>query len=434
MYNYNVPKDYTAECKVIGCMLYDQYGLNTAVNMLNTNDFYFKDNANIFDCILELHRQSKPVDVVTVNDMLVQKGFSALSTKLAELVTEVSTTATTKQYCEIVQDKAFRRNSIANAQEVINKALEGNTDNLIECIEKGKSDYTKTEVTEALPQVLEGALKKVIENKKRGKMLAGVATGYTDFDDMIGGLEDESLIIIAGRPAMGKTAFALNLFTNVAKRQPDKINVFFSLEMSKEQLALRVYSSEMRIPNERFKFGTLTADDIQKMQTLNDKFEKQTGNIYIKDDMQVTARDMFSTCNFLKNKTQKEIGLVVVDYLQIMKTKSEENRATELGSISRELKRLSKEFKCPVIALSQLSRACDSRADHRPIMSDLRESGQIEQDADIICFLYRDEYYNKNSEMKNKAEVIIAKQRNGGIGTIVLGFMPKISTFYNLGR
>jgi replicative DNA helicase len=425
-----MPFDEEAERAVLGCMLFDEYGLRIAVGKLCDDDFFLPVNRTIFAKCIEMDRCGKAVNLVTVKAEL--SNYTDMPMYLTQLYTATLTSAYTASYCNVLLEKSYRRRALINADLVIDKAYNGKLGELGEAIDRSNKNIVRDDELEPLPNILQNALKHCLTNKQAGKKLAGASTGYWDLDDITGGLEDNSLIIVAGRPSMGKTAFALNMFYNVCKNQQDKLGIFFSLEMSKEQLALRLYSSAMRVPNEHFKFNILTAEDLKKMQDLSEEFESKCSNIYIDDNMDMGAQELLSSCYNIRNRADKDIGIIVIDYIQIMQTSGNANRTIELGEISRSCKKLSKVFNCPVVVLSQVNRCCEQRQNKRPILSDLRESGNIEQDADLILFLYRDEVYNSATKHKGVCEVIIAKQRNGAIGTIELGFAKQYSSFYNL--
>ena len=299
-------------------------------------------------------------------------------------------------------------------------------------------DVMKTEELETIPDVFGTALAELAEKRKKGGLFSGLPTGFTDLDFYLGGLQDATLVVLAARPKKKKTALALDILRNATKKlkSQDKISVFFSLEMNKKQIAFRIFSAESRIENSNFSIRP--GDDekwgkaLERIKEDAETFERNTGAFYIDDTSAISLEQMYAKCHNLRGTTGKELGLVVVDYLQLMGGGKGASREQDVSAISRGLKKLSKDFNCPVLALSQLSRVCEQRPDHRPVLSDLRESGAIEQDADVVTFLYRDEYYFPDTEKKNKAELIIAKHRQGPTGVVDLAFIGEYTTFRNL--
>lgn len=428
---YKMPADINAEKAVLGAMLYDNAGLNCGLGCLKSDDFYYLDNQKIFDGIKSVYDKGKIVDYVTVSAEL--EGAVDVS-YIINLFTSTCTSAGIKHYCNILLDLSYRRRSILKAQKILEAAESNDNEKLNKAIDELKDESAGAADTETVPAILEQALIDVAELRKSGRQIAGYATGFYDLDEILSGLEKKMLFVIAGRPAMGKSSAALNICYAVARNNQDKNVAFFSLEMPKKSVAMRIYSAALNISNEHFKFNMLTADELSKISEFTEKFSSETSNFYIEDDMNMSIYDIQSSCRNIKNKSNKDFALIAIDYLQIIKIASNGNRAMDLGEISRICVLMSKEFDCPVILLSQVNRGCEARQNKRPMLSDLKESGNIEQDADTVIFVYRDEMYDKNSKDKNTAEFIVAKQRNGATGTIKLGFRKQTSSFYNIYR
>lgn len=426
---YIMPADGNAERAVLGAMLYDKDGLGCGLGCLKTDDFYYIDNQKVFNAIKAVYDKGKVVDYVTVSAEL--EGVVG-APYVIELFTSTCTSAGIKHYCNILLDLSYRRRSIIKAQEILEAAEGNNSERLNKAIDNLKNESAGAADTETVPAILEKALIDVAESKKSGKRISGYATGFYDLDEMLSGLEKKMLFVIAGRPAMGKSSAALNICHAVAKSNKDKNVVFFSLEMPKKSIAMRLYSAALNISNEHFKFNMLTPDELQKIGEFTEEFGKETSNFYIEDDMNMSIYDIQTSCRNIKNRSQKDFALIAIDYLQIVRVAQSGNRATDLGEVSRICVLMAKEFDCPVILLSQVNRGCEARQNKRPMLSDLKESGNIEQDADTVIFIYRDEIYEKKSQDKGMAEFIIAKQRNGATGTIKLGFKRQTSSFYNI--
>ena len=433
------PNDIEAEQAIIGSMLTDKDAVISAIEVLKPQDFYREDNKTIYEAILNLYSRSEPVDIITVRAELESMGkldnVGGLE-YLAELPEKVPTTANASKYIKIVEEKSTLRNLIKTANEIIELGYNPteDVDDIMEGAEKKIFNIMQDKEQKSyspLKDVLVESFTKLEELYNRKQHITGVPSGFTDLDYRTAGFHGSELILIAARPAMGKTAFALNIASNAALRANVPVAVF-SLEMSKEQLVNRILSSESMVDSNKIRTGKLEEDDWSKLaETIGPLSE---GEMYIDDTPGISITEIRAKCR--KLKIEKNIGLVVIDYLQLIQGTGKRNgsREEEISEISRSLKILAKELDVPVIALSQLSRAAEQRPDHRPMLSDLRESGAIEQDADIVMFLYRDDYYNQDSEKKNIAEVIIAKHRGGSTGTVELLWLGNYTKFVNIAK
>lgn len=429
------PHDDAAELAVLGAMFLDREAASLALEMLTGEDFYRPDHRQVFEAAEELYHSGVPIDMITVKNKLEEKQvFEQIGGLpfLANISTSVGSSANMRHYAAIVEGKSVLRRLIRTANNISQMSYEGKTDvnAIMDTAEKGIFDIMQNRHSDQFHHIRDIAVDSIekIEDIYRSKgKLTGVPTGFVDFDQKTAGLQKSDLILLAARPSMGKTAFALNIIQNAAIRSNVPTAVF-SLEMSREQLVNRMLCSEAMLDAQRLRTGELTdsdwADLIQAMGPLSQ------APIYIDDTPGVTPMEVRSKCRRLK--VEKGLGLIVIDYLQLMSGNSRnDSRQQEISEISRSLKAIAREMEAPVIALSQLSRACEQRADHRPMLSDLRESGAIEQDADVVAFLYRDEYYFPDTEKKNQAELIIAKQRNGPTGTVDLTWMGQYTKFGN---
>ena len=429
------PHDDAAELAVLGAMFLDREAASLALEMLTGEDFYRPDHRQVFEAAEELYHSGVPIDMITVKNKLEEKQvFEQIGGLpfLANISTSVGSSANMRHYAAIVEEKSVLRRLIRTANNISQMSYEGKTDvnAIMDTAEKGIFDIMQNRHSDQFHHIRDIAVDSIekIEDIYRSKgKLTGVPTGFVDFDKKTAGLQKSDLILLAARPSMGKTAFALNIIQNAAIRSNVPTAVF-SLEMSREQLVNRMLCSEAMLDAQRLRTGELTdsdwADLIQAMGPLSQ------APIYIDDTPGVTPMEVRSKCRRLK--VEKGLGLIVIDYLQLMSGNSRnDSRQQEISEISRSLKAIAREMEAPVIALSQLSRACEQRADHRPMLSDLRESGAIEQDADVVAFLYRDEYYFPDTEKKNQAELIIAKQRNGPTGTVDLTWMGQYTKFGN---
>lgn len=429
------PHDDAAELAVLGAMFLDREAASLALEMLTGECFYRPDHRQVFEAAEELYHSGVPIDMITVKNKLEEKQvFEQIGGLpfLANISTSVGSSANMRHYAAIVEEKSVLRRLIRTANNISQMSYEGKTDvnAIMDTAEKGIFDIMQNRHSDQFHHIRDIAVDSIekIEDIYRSKgKLTGVPTGFVDFDQKTAGLQKSDLILLAARPSMGKTAFALNIIQNAAIRSNVPTAVF-SLEMSREQLVNRMLCSEAMLDAQRLRTGELTdsdwADLIQAMGPLSQ------APIYIDDTPGVTPMEVRSKCRRLK--VEKGLGLIVIDYLQLMSGNSRnDSRQQEISEISRALKAIAREMEAPVIALSQLSRACEQRADHRPMLSDLRESGAIEQDADVVAFLYRDEYYFPDTEKKNQAELIIAKQRNGPTGTVDLTWMGQYTKFGN---
>ena len=429
------PQDVDAERSVLGGMLIDDGAVAEAIGLLRADDFYRPGHARVFEAMLALYERSEPIDEVTVRAQLQSLGTLESMGGTANLVSlsqAVPTAANVVHYARIVRNRALTRRLIHAATAIAGAGYEGqhDIDVLLDEAEAKIFEITSDRQTQSftpLKEVVKDAFKlieKLYENKEP---ITGVSTGFIDLDSMTSGLQPSDLIIVAGRPSMGKTAFALGLAQNAAIRNKTSV-ALFSLEMSKEQLVMRMLCSEARIDSQRMRGGLLKDQDWPKLAHAAGLLSEAP--IFLDDTGSISILEMRAKARRLQ--AERGLGLIVVDYLQLMRGRTgNEGREREISEISRGLKALAKELKVPVVALSQLNRSLEARQDKRPMLSDLRESGAIEQDADVICFVYRDEYYNPETEAKGVAEVIIGKQRNGPTGTVQLRFFRELTRFEN---
>ncbi len=430
------PHDDVAEQGVLSSMFLDKEAVAVALEILRADDFYRPDNKVVFEAAEELFFSGVPVDVITIKNKLEEKQVFEQIGGLPFIIsisTTVGSSVNVKHYARIVEEKSLLRRLIQTAGEVSQISYEGKESvaSIMEKAEKGIFDIIQNRRTEEFTSIREiavDAFNKIEEVYQNKGKVTGIATGFIDFDAKTAGLQKSDLILLAARPSMGKTAFALNIVQNAAIRG-NIPTAIFSLEMSKEQLVNRMLCSEAMLDAQRMRTGELTDTDwpqlIEAMGPLSE------APIYIDDTPGISPMEIRSKCRRLK--LEKGLGLIVIDYLQLMSGNGRnDSRQQEISEISRSLKAIAREMEAPVIALSQLSRACEQRADHRPMLSDLRESGAIEQDADIVAFLYRDEYYFPETEKKNQAELIIAKQRNGPTGTVNLKWLGQYTKFSSL--
>ena len=433
------PNDVESEQAVIGSMLTDKEAVSAAIEVLKPEDFYREDNRTIFEAILNLYGRSEPIDIITLKSELSSMGkFEAVGglEYIAELPDKVPTTANVEQYIKIVEEKSVLRNLIKTANEIITLGydqtqevdgiIDGAEKKIFEVMQK-KNQKGYTPIKDILVETFT-ELEQLYNQKQR---ITGIPTGFSDLDFRTSGLHNSDLILVAARPAMGKSAFALNIATNAAVRAKVPVAIF-SLEMSKEQMTSRILCSEAMVDSNKVRTGKIDDEEWSKLAAASGELSE--ANIYIDDTPGISIMEIRAKCR--KMKIEKNIGLVVIDYLQLVQGSGKRggSREQEIAEISRSLKILAKEINVPVIALSQLSRAPEQRPDHRPMLSDLRESGSIEQDADIVMFLYRDDYYNEDSEKKNIAEVILAKHRAGSTGTVELLWLGNYTKFANIDR
>ena len=437
-FNKVPPHDIEAEQAVLGCMLTDKESVISAIEVLSEEDFYREDNKIIYRAILNLYNRAEPIDIITLKSELSALGkFDAVGglEYLAELPDKVPTTSNVERYIKIVEEKSVLRGLIRTANDLITLGYDPTqeVEDIMDMAEKKIFNITQKKNQNgyaSIKDILVDSFTELENLYNRKQHVTGVTTGFIDLDNRTAGLHNSDLILVAARPAMGKSAFALNIATNAAI-QGNVPSVIFSLEMSKEQMANRILGSVAMVDGNSIRTGRIADDDWIKLATASGELS-QTG-IYIDDTPGISVMEIRAKCR--KLKMEKNIGLVVIDYLQLVQgSKKAGSREQEISEISRSLKILAKEINVPVIALSQLSRAPEQRPDHRPMLSDLRESGAIEQDADIVMFLYRDDYYNQDSEKKNIAEVIIAKHRAGSTGTVELAWLGSYTKFANLAK
>lgn len=433
------PYSLEAEQSVLGSMIIDKDAIAAASEVLAGEDFYSDAHREIYDAMLVLYEQGKPVDLITLTETLRQRGTleGIGAAYITELSMAVPSTANVKYYIRIVEEKAILRRLIKASNEIIQDSYEAqqDVDLILDDAEKrifkiserrGREDF------EPIKMALLDAYAKIEElSKNKGKII-GVPTGFTDFDLMTTGFHPSDFVLIAARPSMGKTSFAMNIAQNAAVKENIPVAIF-SLEMSKDQLVQRMLSSEANVELQKIRTGELEDTDWIKLVQAAGPLSQAP--IFIDDTPGISVMEMRSKARRLK--LEHGLGMIVIDYLQLMSGRGRaENRQQEISEISRSLKALARELEVPVVTLSQLSRGPEARSDHRPMLSDLRDSGAIEQDADVVIFLYRDEYYNPDTEKQNIAEAIIAKQRNGPTGTVELVWLGQFTKFasYAKGR
>ena len=434
------PQNLEAEQSVIGGILLDNQSLNSVLEILNIEDFYSEAHRKIFAAIVELYDKNEPSDLITLSNVLKSKnqldqagGVSYLSS----LADNVPSAANISHYSKIVKEKAILRRLIGTATEILNKSYNAGADidTVLDEAEHAIFEISENKIRPAFSpfkDIIKESVKTIEKLYERKELVTGVPTGFEKIDDLTSGLQKSDLIIIAGRPSMGKTAFALNIAQYAALVASIPVAIF-SLEMSKEQLAFRMLSSEAKVDSQRIRRGFLGEVDWPKLISAAGRLSEAL--IFIDDSPAITALEMKAKARRLKSEV--DLGLIILDYLQLMRSSGyKESREQEISEISRSLKALAKELNVPVVALSQLNRKVEDRSDKRPQMADLRDSGAIEQDADLIAFIYRDEVYNKSEENTEKgfAEIIIGKQRNGPTGLVKLHFQEQFTRFENLAR
>ena len=430
------PYDEQAEASVLGAMLLDKSAITTAVEIIHAEDFYYDSHKAIFEGILRLYNKNEPADMITLSDFLKKNGqLEAVGgyTYLGRLTSGAGAVSNTEAYANIIKEKSTLRALIRAGSEIVEDSYRDDDEvgAIIEKAEKSIFDITQNNQRNGLMDMGEvmvttfDVMQKRSENKGG---LTGLTTGFIDLDRKTSGMQKADLVLLAARPSMGKTALMVNIATNAALKANATV-AMFSLEMSRNQLSQRILSSLSHVDLMKIISGDLTTEEWSKViETMTYMNEMA---IYIDDTAGITPLEVKAKCRRLK--AEKGLDLVVIDYLQLMEVGGRaESRQQEISAISRQLKGIAKELDVPVIALSQLSRAPEMRADHRPILSDLRESGAIEQDADIVMFLYRDEYYNPDTEKQGLGELIIAKHRNGPTGTVELLFKSEYTKFVNL--
>lgn len=429
-----MPNSVEAEQSVIGAMLMDREAIMSATEILHPEDFYYHQYRVMFEAMAELHNEGRPVDLVTLQDRLKEKNVApeVYSIEMVrELLNAVPTSANVKSYAQIVHDKAVLRRLIQTNEQIINECYAGaqSVDEILSDTETKVFNLLKdSNATENVPirQIALDVLGKIEAAAKNKSPITGVPSGFIDLDHKTSGFQPSDMILIAARPSMGKTAFVLNIAQHVAFKKNLSVAIF-SLEMSKEQLVNRLFAQESRVNSQNLRTGNLSDDDWDKL--IESVGVIGNSKLMIDDTPGISISELRSKCR--KFKLEQGLDLIIIDYLQLMSgsKKNQDNRQQEVAEISRSLKALAREMNCPVIALSQLSRAVESRTDKRPMLSDLRESGSIEQDADLVMFIYRDEYYNKDTTDKGITEIIIAKQRNGPVGTVNLVWLAEYLKF-----
>ncbi len=433
------PHSIEAEQAVLGAMLMDQEAVVKAAEILNPQDFYARQYGVLFEAMVELNNEGKPVDLITLQNRLKEKDVPPEISSLEfikDIIGSVETSVNAEQHAKIIADKALLRKIIKANEEIANTCYAGkeSVDTILESTEKqifdlvqsrGSSDFVP------INQIVINALERIEASAKTKGNVTGHATGFLDLDYKTAGMQPSDLVLIAARPSMGKTAFVLNIAEYMAFHD-HKCVAIFSLEMSKEQLVNRLFSLESRVDAQQLRTGELKDSDWEKL--VESAGVIGSSKLIIDDTASISITEMRSKCR--KFKLEHGLDVVIIDYLQLMtgSGKRQEGRQQEVSEISRSLKAMARELQVPVLALSQLSRAVEQRPDKRPMLSDLRESGAIEQDADVVMFIYRDDYYNKDSERKGIAEIIIAKQRNGPIGTVDLVWLPEYTKFANYKR
>ncbi|MBP3907229.1 MAG: replicative DNA helicase [Peptostreptococcaceae bacterium] len=432
------PHSVESEQSILGSILLDKDAIITVTETIQPEDFYKEAHKIIYECMLKLNSKNEPIDLITLTEELKKQdsleNIGGIS-YITSLSTIVPTTTNVKYYADIVKEKSVLRKLIKVSNDILNSGYDNSVkvEEILEQAEKKIFDISQEKSSEdfkSINSVLMDTydmIEKLYTNKEE---ITGITTGFDDLNKKINGLQRTDLILVAARPAMGKTAFSLNLVQNAALKGNASVAVF-SLEMSKEQLVQRMLSAQSNVELKKIKTGNLDENDwpriIDAMSVLSN------ANIYIDDTPGIKMSELRSKCR--KLKIEKGLDFVLIDYLQLMEGEgNNENRQQEISKISRSLKIIAKELNCPVVALSQLSRAPEQRSDHRPMLSDLRESGSIEQDADIVMFLYRDEYYHPDSERKNIGEIIISKNRHGETGSVELVWLGEIQKFANKAR
>lgn len=429
------PHSIEAEQSVLGSILIDKEAMVVASDVLDEEDFYKDAHREVFHCMLTLFKKSEPIDLITLSDALKKRSSLDMAggiTYLTALSTAPDFTRHISKYAEIVKENSILRKLIKASTAIMENSFdrEKEVGELLEAAEKSIFDISQSKTQRSMTKISDVLLSAydILEQLYKNKgSITGLTTGFADLDKKTNGLQKTDLVLIAARPAMGKTAFALNIAHNAALRDNCSV-ALFSMEMSKEQLIQRMIAAESRVELNKLKNGNINEEEWPKVIAAMGILSKT--DIYIDDTPGINVVELRSKCR--RMKMERGLDIVLIDYLQLMESDTRgESRQQEISKISRSLKILAKELECPVIALSQLSRAPEQRSDHRPILSDLRESGAIEQDADLVMFLYRDEYYHEDSDQKNIAEVIIAKHRHGETGMIPLTWLGQYQLFHN---
>jgi len=436
IYQKVLPQNIEAEQSVLGGILIDNEALPKVLEIIEPNDFYRDNHKKIFLAFLELFENNIPLDIITVTELLQKKGELTNvggATYLASLVDSVPTTANITHYAKIIKEKSILRSLIAKATDIVNLGFEASEDvaEILDKAEEAIFSITQQRIQTSyysIKEIIKQTFETIEELSSKKDSVTGIPTGFIDFDRLTAGLQPSDLIIIAGRPVMGKTSFTLNIAQHAAIRAGVPVG-FFSLEMSKEQLALRMLCAEARINSQKIRSGFLSERDWLRLTDAAATLSEAP--IFIDDTPALSVLEIRAKARRLKS--EHNIGLIIVDYLQLMKGKGRvDTREREISEISRSLKALAKELNIPVVAVSQLNRRVEERENKRPRLADLRESGAIEQDADLIVFIYRDEVYNEDTPDKGIAEIIIGKQRSGPTGVVKLAFLDKYTRFENL--
>lgn len=431
-----LPHSTEAEQSVIGSMIMSRDAIIEASEIITGADFYQQQYGIVFEAMIELNDEGKAVDLVTLQERLKEKDLPPEISSMEfvrDLLSAVPTSANVKYYAEIVAEKSMLRKLIKTMEEISNACYLGKekTQDILETTEKKIFDLVQNRGSQEfvpIRQVVLNAIEKIEKASRNQGSVTGIPTGFIDLDYKTSGFQPSDLILVAARPSMGKTAFVLNIAQYMAFRN-DVTAAIFSLEMSKEQLVNRLLALESKVDSQNIRTGNLEDEEWAKL--IEGANIIGNSHLIIDDKPGISISELRSKCR--KYKMEHNLGIIFIDYLQLMTGSGRsESRQQEISEISRSLKALARELNVPVVALSQLSRAVEQRPDHRPMLSDLRESGAIEQDADVVMFIYRDDYYNKDSENKNIAEIIIAKQRNGPIGTVNLVWMPNYTKFVNM--
>lgn len=431
-----LPQNMEAEQAVVGSMIMDKEAISVASEMLTGDDFYSKQYGVVFDTMVELNDQGKAVDPVTLQDRLRAKDVPPEMVSLdfiRDIMRSVTTSANVKYYAGIVAEKSTLRKLIRLNQEIENTCYAGKEDLevILESTEKKVFELVQKRNTgEYVPirQVVMNAMDRIEKASRNQGNVTGIATGFLDLDYKTAGMQPADLVLVAARPSMGKTAFVLNIAQHVAFKLNQTVAIF-SLEMSKEQLVNRLFSLESRVDSQHLRTGNLT--DMEWEKLIESAGVIGQSNLIIDDTPGISIAELRSKCR--KYKMDHDLKMIIIDYLQLMSGggRGSESRQQEISDISRSLKALARELSVPVIALSQLSRAVEQRPEHRPMLSDLRESGAIEQDADVVMFIYRDDYYNPDTDKKGISEIIIAKQRKGATGSVDLVWLQEYTKFAN---
>ena len=431
-----MPNNVEAEQSVIGAMLMDRDAITIASEILTVDDFYQKQYGILFEAMVELYTENVPVDLITLQNRLKEKDVPPEISSLEfvrDMITKVPTSVNGGTYAKIVSEKAALRRLIRVNEEIASACYAGkdSVEEIMEDTEKKIFQVLQRKTNDEfvpIKDVVLNALDKIEAASRMKGSVTGMPTGFIDLDYKTSGFQPSDLILIAARPSMGKTAFVLNIAEYMAFRSNETVAIF-SLEMSKEQLVNRLFALESRVDSQILRTGNLSDNDWSSLIEAAGVIGRS--NLIIDDTPGISVSELRSKCR--KYKLEHNLGIIMIDYLQLMQgSRKSESRQQEISDISRSLKEIARELQVPVVALSQLSRAVEQRPDHRPMLSDLRESGAIEQDADVVMFLYRDDYYNHDTEKKDVAEVIIAKQRNGPIGTVELAWLPRYTKFANM--